>query len=82
MNREDLQPDARLDYGMSNDPPPAPPWAHVAGGFLLLLLVVAATFGFLASGELGPNAFHWRVGYAIFGVSCLVSGCWLILKKK
>jgi hypothetical protein len=69
------------EYGVSNDPPPRPAWARYAAGALLLCLVLAATFGFFATYEPGFNGFHWRVGYVIFGLSCLVSGLLLILKK-
>jgi hypothetical protein len=81
MSDQRPQSERTIDYGVSNVPPPPPAWARYAAGSLLLLLVLAATMGFLASGELGPQAFHWRVGYVIFGVSCLVSGLLLILKK-
>ncbi len=81
MQPQSPQRERRLDYGVSNDPPPVPPWARYAGGALLLFLVLAAAFGFLATFEPSANALHWRIGYAVFGLSCLVSGLWLILKK-
>lgn len=90
MNDESTNFGHRLDYavespspnyGVSNDPPPVPPWARYAAGTLLLCLVLAAAFGFLATYEPGFNGFHWRVGHMIFGLSCFVSGLWLILKK-
>jgi hypothetical protein len=72
---------ASNNYGVPNDPPPAPRWGRYAAGALLLCLVLAAAGGFIATYEPNFNGFHWRVGYVIFGVSCFVTGLWLILKK-
>jgi hypothetical protein len=71
----------RIDYGV----PPAPRGSRatrVLCGIVLVLLILPAAFGFLASFEPHPAAMVFRVGYAAFGIACLVLGPWLIVKKK
>jgi hypothetical protein len=73
--------ESRLDYGVPATPRGSRA-ARVVCGIVLVLLILPAAFGFLASFEAFPNAVVWRIGYATFGLACLVLGTWLILKKK
>ncbi len=70
----------RLDYAE----PPARRSRNVGrriAGFVLLLLTFPALFGFLASFESFPNEQMWRLGYATFGIACVVTGAWLVFKR-
>jgi hypothetical protein len=39
--------------------------------FVLLLVAAFCVYGFIASGEPGPNHIYYRIGYSIVGVVCL-----------
>ena len=45
---------------------------------VLLLLAAFCLFGFLASGEPGPNHQYFRIGYAIVGIACAASAIAMI----
>ena len=38
--------------------------------FPLILLAAFCVYGFIASGEPGPNHIYFRVGYAVVGFLC------------
>lgn len=44
----------------------------------LLLFAAFCLFGFLASGEPGPNHQYFRIGYAIVGIACAASAISMI----
>jgi hypothetical protein len=50
----------------------------------LLLLLVAGfcLFGFLASGEPGPNHAYFRVGYAVVGVAAVVYAAVILTRRR
>lgn len=52
--------------------------------FAVILLLVAAfcVFGFIASGEPGPNHIYFRIGYPLVGLLCLALAFAALLKPR
>jgi hypothetical protein len=44
----------------------------------LLLMAAFCGYGFLASGEPGPNHIYFRIGYAVVGVACAAAALSLL----
>jgi hypothetical protein len=53
---------------------------RIVAAFPFLALATICFFGFLACGEDWQEFWHWAVGYAVVGVSCLVSAGLLIFR--
>jgi hypothetical protein len=53
---------------------------RIAASLSFLALAVFSVFGFLACGEDWAGFWHWAVGYAVVGVSSLVSAGLLIFR--
>jgi hypothetical protein len=48
----------------------------------LLLLAAFCVFGFIASGEPGPNDIYFRIGYPIAGIVCLATAAALLVGPR
>ena len=54
----------------------------VVQALLLLLFAGFCLFGFLASGEPGPNHVYFRIGYAIVGVAAVVYAAVILTRRR
>jgi hypothetical protein len=54
---------------------------RAALALLLALLSAFCIYGFVASGELGPNQIYFRIGYAIAAIVTGV-GAWSLMRSS
>jgi hypothetical protein len=55
---------------------------RAATAFMLLLIAAFCVYGFIASGEPGPNHIYFRIGYAVVGVICAAAALSMLLRGK
>ena len=49
---------------------------------VLLLVAAFCVFGFIASGEPGPNHVYFRIGYPIAGIACLATAVAMLVGPR
>ena len=49
---------------------------------ILLLAAAFCVFGFIASGEPGPNHIYFRIGYPLAGLLCLALAVAALVKPR
>ncbi len=55
---------------------------RAATAMALLLIAAFCGFGFVASGEPGPNHSYFRIGYAVLGVACAAAAVSMLRRGK